>query len=122
MNTSDETGGGLATIVWFMAAAMGAFALLAALCGCAYRGGKVVEGTDLAVGLSVPATEGTIDLNVVNWLSGFRLGVDRNAAFWVRYSTTETNEYFGVVKTKIAKSIEAKIEPTEEHPVADSQP
>lgn len=30
---TERTGGGLAMIMWFMAAAMGAFALLAALCG-----------------------------------------------------------------------------------------
>lgn len=84
--------------------------------GCAYRGAKVVEGTDLAVGISVPATEGTLDLNVLNYLSGFRLAVDRNARLECKYSVAETNSYFGVISTKTHKKVEAKVEPCEVSP------
>ena len=103
-------------------AAPGLFALwpllailaIGALCnGCAYMGGKVVEGTDLAVGISVPATEGTIDLNVLNYLSGFRLGVDRNAIFRVKYTIDEDNAYLGIATIKSKKTIDATVEPCE---------
>ena len=103
-------------------AALGLFALwpilailaIGALCnGCAYRGGKVVEGTDLAVGISVPATDGTIDLNVMNYMSGFRLGVDRNAIFRVKYTIDEDNAYLGIATIKSKKTIDATVEPCE---------
>ena len=98
----------------FNRAVLLACVLFLAICGgCAYRGGKVVEGTDLAVGISVPATEGTIDLNVLNYLSGFRLGVDRNAIFRVKYTIDEDNAYLGIATVKSKKTIDATVEPCE---------
>ena len=88
------------------------FALLA-LTGCVYRGAKITEGTDLAIGLTVPGTEGVLQFNALNYLSGFRLGVAENAALTVEYSTVATNSYFGVVTTETAKRIKAKVEPCE---------
>lgn len=82
--------------------------------GCAYKGGKVVEGTDLAVGMDIPGTEGTAQLNVLNYLSGFRLGIDRNAALKVKYTVAESNEYFGIIRTNSKKTIDAKMEPCED--------
>ena len=81
------------------------------LSGCAYKGAKVVEGTDLAVGLNVPMTEGTMQLQLLNYLSGFRLGVDRNANMSVKYTTEETNSYFGVVSLMVRKTVETTVEP-----------
>ena len=89
------------------------FALSLALTGCVYRGAKITEGTDLAIGLTVPGTEGVLQFNALNYLSGFRLGVAENAALTVEYSTVATNSYFGVVKTETAKRIKAKVEPCE---------
>lgn len=86
---------------------------LGALCGCAYKGAKVTEGTDLAIGFNVPAAEGTAQLQVLNYLSGFRLAVDRNAVMSVKYTTAETNSYFGVVTTRSAKTVDATVEPCE---------
>lgn len=88
-------------------------ALSLALTGCVYRGAKITEGTDLAIGLTVPGTEGVLQFNALNYLSGFRLGVAENAALTVEYSTVATNSYFGVVKTETAKRIKAKVEPCE---------
>lgn len=86
---------------------------LGAICGCAYKGAKVVEGTDLAVGINVPAAEGEAQLQLINYLSGFRLGVDRNAILQVRYSTAETNSYLGVISTRSVKTVSATVEPCE---------
>ena len=48
--------------------------LLAFIYGCAqYKGAKVVEGTDLAVGMTIPVENAPLKLAVINWLSGFRL-------------------------------------------------
>lgn len=85
----------------------------ALLAGCVYRGAKVTEGTDLAIGLSVPGTDGTIALDVLNYLSGFRLGVAENARLEVNYIHAETNSYLGCVTTRIYKSIDAIVEPCE---------
>lgn len=83
-----------------------------AICGgCVYKGAKVVEGTDLAVGLSIPGTDGAADLTVLNYLSGFRLGVAKDAALTVKYTTCETNSWFGVCETRTAKTVEASVTP-----------
>ena len=81
--------------------------------GCVYKGAKVTEGTDLAVGFTVPGTEGAIQFDALNYLTGFRLGVAENAALTVRYTCAETNSYLGVVTTRVFKSIDAKVEPCE---------
>ncbi len=82
--------------------------------GCVYKGAKLVEGTDLAVGLNVPTTEGALQLQVLNYLSGFRLGVAENAALTVEYETFATNSYFGCVRTETVKRVKARVEPCEE--------
>ena len=81
--------------------------------GCTYKGAKVTEGTDLAIGLNVPVSEGTLQLQCLNYLSGFRLGVDRNAILKVRYTVAETNSYLGCVTTRTAKTVDATVEPCE---------
>lgn len=81
--------------------------------GCSYKGAKVVEGTDLAVGINVPVSEGSAQFQLMNYLSGFRLGVDRNAILKVKYTVSESNSYFGVIQTGTSKSVDAKVEPCE---------
>jgi len=103
----------VAAFAW--AFGMIAIVLVAALCcsGCAYKGAKVTEGTDLAVGLNVPMTEGTLQLQVLNYLSGFRVGVDRNAIMTIKYAVAETNDYFGCVHTRVYKRADVTVEPCE---------
>lgn len=84
------------------------------LCGCAqYKGAKVVEGTDLAVGMTIPVENAPLKFEALNWLSGFRLGIDQNARLELEYTVAETNSYFGVVRTSQCKSVTATIEPCE---------
>ena len=88
--------------------------LLGMLCGgCVYKGAKVTEGVDLAVGLTVPGSDGALQLNALNWLSGFRLGVAENALLTVEYSSVSTNSFFGCIYTKSEKHIKATVEPCE---------
>lgn len=83
------------------------------LSGCIYKGAKVVEGSDIAVGLQLPSTDGALQLQLFNYLSGFRLGVDQNARLKVKYSIAETNSLFGVWNGATTKTIDATVEPCE---------
>ena len=87
--------------------------LLSAAAGCVYKGAKVTEGTDLSIGLSLPATDGAAQVTVLNYLSGFRLGVAENARLTVDYTTAETNSYFGCVTIRASKCVRAVVEPCE---------
>lgn len=85
--------------------------VVVATSGCAYKGAKVVEGTDIAVGLDLPAAEGVFKFTAFNYLSGFRLGVDQNAQLSVDYTTEEENEYFGIIKSTVRKKVKAGVTP-----------
>ncbi len=113
MEQRSENGacGGWTAEIAFFVGFCAVVAALALLHGCVYRGAKVVEGTDLAVGLSVPATDGAADLTVFNYLSGFRLGVAKDAEMTVKYSSAETNSWFGMCTTRSMKTVEATVTP-----------
>ena len=89
-----------------------AFALLA---GCVVDdGAKVVEGTDLTLGMSLPYSEGSETMAVINYLTGFRLNVAENSRCEMVYRCAETNDYlWGAATTRIQKYIKAKVEPCE---------
>ena len=92
--------------------------LCAALVGCAYRGAKITEGVDLAAGIDLPAAEGVAKFTALNYLSGFRLAVDRNARLTCDYSVAESNAYFGVIRTSTRKTVRAKVDPCEVAPAS----
>ena len=80
-------------------------------CGCAYKGAKVTEGTDLSVGLSIPGTEGAASVTILNYLSGFRLGLAQNSQMQLTYTVAETNSWLGIATTRTVKSIKAAVDP-----------
>ena len=101
-------------------AALGLFALwpllaipaIGALCnGCAYKGGKVVDGTSLAIGMTIPGTEWTI--NALDYVGGLRVAGNDQTSICVSNEVMETNSYFGVVETRRHGKMTATIEPTE---------
>ena len=101
-------------------AALGLFALwpllailsIGALCnGCAYKGGKVVDGTNLCVGMTIPGTEWTI--NALDYVGGLRVAGNDQTSICVSNEVIETNSYFGVVETRRHSKMTATIEPTE---------
>lgn len=108
---SASARGGLGLVLAYFTAFCAVVAALALLGGCVYRGAKVVEGTDLAVGLSIPGADGAADLTVFNYLSGFRLGVARDAEMSVRYTCAETNSWFGLCETRSLKTVDAAVTP-----------
>ncbi len=89
-----------------------AAALALALCGgCVYKGGKVVDGTNLAIGIAVPGTEWTV--NALDYVSGVRVAGQTDTYITVTHSVAETNSYFGVVTTRRTSRLVAEIEPLE---------
>ena len=85
---------------------------IGALCsGCAYKGGKIVDGTNLCVGMTIPGTEWTI--NALDYVGGVRVAGNDQTSICVSNEVTETNSYFGGVETHRHSKMMATIEPTE---------
>lgn len=86
--------------------------LLCALVGCkTYEGGKVIDGTNLEIGLSVPGTEHTWTINALAYTSGLKVCGDRKTAIIVTNEVAETNSYLWVVKTCRHTKMSSIIEP-----------
>ena len=83
--------------------------------GCAGMGdgAKVVEGTDLTLGVQFPYAD-CDTMAVVNYLTGFRVTVAENARARVKYTCAETNDYLWCVTTRTWKTIDATVTPTME--------
>lgn len=96
-----------------------AFALALGLAGCAYRGGKIIDGTNLAVGMTIPGTEWSI--NVLDYVGGIRVAGQDSTKIVVTNSIDETNTYFGVVTVNRKSHMVAEIEPMA-NPNAEDQP
>ena len=99
-------------------AALGLFALwpliailaIGALCnGCAYKGGKVIDGTNLAIGMKIPGTEWSI--SILDYIGGVRVAGQDSTHITVTHQVAETNTYFGVVTTSRRSTLTADIEP-----------
>ena len=88
-------------------------ACLVALCGCStYKGGKIVEGTDIAAGMSIPQSGGTFQIDALNFLTGFRFLFCDNAGVKCVYTTTNSVSAFGVYDSTTVKRIEIELTPT----------
>ena len=79
--------------------------------GCAYKGGKVVDGTNLAIGMTIPGTEWQI--NALDYVGGLRVAGNDMTTIVVSNEVYETNCYFGVVTTHRKTRMTAEITPTE---------
>lgn len=101
----------------FLAAALAALLLS----GCAAESGKVVEGTDLSVGFSLPGMEGEANFTLFNYLSGFKVTTSESSKVKLEYSCAETNDYFGVITTRVFKRVKAKIEPVYDEPEDEAE-
>ena len=90
-------------------AGLSVLVLCAALMGCAYRGGKVVDGANLAIGMTIPGTEWSI--NALDYVGGVRVAGQDSTRITVANEVAETNDYFGVVTTRRKTRMSATIEP-----------
>ena len=95
-------------VLWPLLSILAIGALFA---GCAYKGGKVVDGTNLCIGMTIPGTEWTI--NALDYVGGLRVAGNDQTSICVSNEVTETNSYFGVVETRRHSRMTATIEPTE---------
>ena len=77
--------------------------------GCVYKGGKVVDGTNLAIGMKIPGTEWNV--SVLDYIGGVRVAGQDSTHITVTNEVTETNIYFGVVTTSRHSTMTADIEP-----------
>lgn len=90
-----------------------ALSALATLAGCtSYRGGKIVEGTDIAAGASIPQSGGTLQIDALNLLTGFRFLFCDNAGVKCAYATTNSLSAFGLYQSATVKRIEIELTPT----------
>ena len=94
--------------LWPLLAILAIGALFA---GCAYKGGKVVDGTNLCIGMTIAGTEWTI--NALDYVGGLRVAGNDQTSICVSNEVMETNSYFGVVETHRHSRMTATIEPTE---------
>ena len=95
-------------VLWPLLAILAIGALFA---GCAYKGGKVVDGTNLCIGMTIPGTEWTI--NALDYVGGLRVAGNDQTSICVSNEVMKTNSYFGVVETRRHSRMTATIEPTE---------
>lgn len=66
--------------------------------GCVYKGGKVIDGTNLALGVDIPGTDWTF--SVLDYVSGIRVAGNESTYICVTNKVEEHNSYFGIVTTK----------------------
>lgn len=94
--------------------ALAVIAMLLALVGCAsYEGGKVVDGTNLEIGLSVPGTDGTMTINALAYTAGLKVCGNDRTYIVVSNEVVETNSYFGMVKTQRHSKMSSIIKPVD---------
>ena len=97
-------------------------AAFAALAGCStYKGGKIVEGTDIAAGASVPQAGGTLQIDALNFLTGFRFLFCDNAGVRCSYSITNSVSACGVYSSTTVKAIDIKLTPTMDEAASDEE-
>lgn len=86
----------------------------APVAGCAsYKGGKVVDGTNLEIGMTVPGTEWS--LNFLAYTGGIKVAGNDRTAIVVTNVVAETNSYFfGAAEMRRMTKMTAKIEPSNE--------
>lgn len=90
------------------------FAFALVICGCVYKGGKVNDGTNLAIGMKIPGTDWNI--NVLDYVGGLRVAGQDSTHIRVTNEVDEMNSYFGVVTTQRHSRMSADIEPLQNGP------
>ena len=109
----DSIGQSVQQAIFSAVAYVVAVLLLCHVLGCTnYKGGKITEGTDIAAGMSVPQSGGTLQIDALNFVSGFRFLFCENAGVKCRYATTNTVSAFGVYGSTTVKSVEIELTPT----------
>lgn len=101
-------------VMLFWAAAIAFILAVGVLCltGCTtYKGGKVVDGSNLEIGMTVPGTDWSI--NFLSYTGGAKICGNDGTAITVTNCVDETNSYFGVMTTRRKTTLVAEIAPIE---------
>lgn len=72
---------------------------------------RYVQGVDVSLGLSVPATDGAAQISLFEYISGIKMASTTNLPFKVVYKEWTTNSYFGVVKVNEHRETEVDMKP-----------
>ena len=83
------------------------------ICGCKnkYKGGKLIDGNNLEIGIKPPG-EDMFSFNLLVYTSGLGVYGDKNTKMSVTNEVNETNTFFGVVSTTRNTKTYAEISPT----------
>lgn len=97
-------------------------ALLACGCSTPYTGGKVVDGTNLELGVTVPGTDKVLNLNLLSYTGGVKVEGGERTSISVTNEVAETNTYlFGAVEFNRRSRTSASIVPVEDDPPRDAE-
>ena len=72
---------------------------------------RYVQGVDVSLGLSVPATDGAAQISLFEYISGIKMSSTTNLPFKVVYKEWTTNSYFGVVNVNEHHETEVDMKP-----------
>ena len=72
---------------------------------------RYVQGVDVSLGLSVPATDGAAQISLFEYISGIKMASTTNLPFKVMYKEWTTNSYFGVVNVNEHRETEVDMKP-----------
>lgn len=72
---------------------------------------RYVQGVDVSLGLSVPATDGAAQISIFEYISGIKMASTTNLPFKVVYKEWTTNSYFGVVNVNEHRETEVDMKP-----------
>lgn len=109
------------TGLFALAVLIGILAAAIAFGGCASESAKIVEGTDLSVGFSIPGAEGEANFTVFNYLSGFKTTTAESSRVKLTFTCAESNDYFGVITTRVNKKVDAEIWPVLDEAESDDE-
>lgn len=72
---------------------------------------RYVQGVDVSLGLSVPATDGAAQISLFEYISGIKMASTTNLPFNVVYKEWTTNSYFGVINVNEHRETEVDMKP-----------
>ena len=85
------------------------FVVLLLFSGCSSP--RYVQGVDVSLGLSVPATDGAAQISLFEYISGIKMASTTNLPFKVVYKEWTTSSYFGVVNVNEHRETEVDMKP-----------
>lgn len=86
------------------------------LAGCQNPFFKSTDGTATQIGLSLPANE-SIQIQAISYLNGQSIYVKDIANIKYKFTSSQSNEYFGVIRTVNFRTSDLVINPTNSYSI-----